>query len=85
MRLFPRDTFGHLKCLLHIVFETLRVNGIILQPIIPKLSNVLLDRLGISKEERMVKHISLKTNQQRDTKLGQPINVLFPRIQQDEC
>lgn len=78
------DTFGHLKCLLHIVFETLRVNGIILQPIIPKVSSVLLDRLGISKEERMVKHISLKSNEQRDTKLGQSINVLFPRIQQDD-
>ncbi|XP_060807023.1 methionine--tRNA ligase, mitochondrial [Amyelois transitella] len=42
----------HLDVILHITMETLRISGIILQPIIPDLSTKLLDKLQIPKDKR---------------------------------
>ncbi|GFG35949.1 hypothetical protein Cfor_02919 [Coptotermes formosanus] len=47
----------HLNCVLHLTMETLRVCGILLQPIVPELSDMLLRKLGIPKEKRMWKDI----------------------------
>ncbi|KAL4220584.1 Methionine--tRNA ligase [Mactra antiquata] len=44
-----------LKCVIHIALETLRVSGILLQPVIPTLSNKLLNRLGIPANRRTLK------------------------------
>ena len=42
--------------MIHMALETLRVGGILLQPVIPKLAQTLLDRLGIPEDKRMVEH-----------------------------
>ena len=42
--------------LIFIVYETLRVSGILLQPIVPALSKDLLDRLGVHENERFSRH-----------------------------
>ncbi|XP_048746249.2 methionine--tRNA ligase, mitochondrial-like isoform X2 [Ostrea edulis] len=46
----------HLHCLLHVTMETLRVCSILLQPLIPHIAGQVLDRLGISKGDRLIKH-----------------------------
>ena len=43
---------AYVKTVLHISLETLRVSGILLQPIIPNISQRLLDRLGIPVDKR---------------------------------
>lgn len=42
----------HLKSVIHLALETLRVSGILLQPIVPVLSDRLLGRLGIPEDRR---------------------------------
>ena len=44
------------KTVIHMALETLRVGGVLLQPVIPKLSQMLLDRLGIPEDRRTVEH-----------------------------
>lgn len=41
-----------LNTVLHLTMETLRVCGIILQPVIPELTNMLLNKLNIPVEQR---------------------------------
>lgn len=42
----------HAKSVIHMALETLRVCGILLQPIVPNLSTKLLNRLGIPTDKR---------------------------------
>lgn len=69
-----------LKCLIHVVMETLRVNGIILQPIVPNLTDQLLGRLGIPSNERMVKNIHFGSKEISERRLGESDGVLYPKI-----
>ncbi|XP_076096792.1 methionine--tRNA ligase, mitochondrial-like isoform X1 [Mytilus galloprovincialis] len=69
-----------LKCLIHVVMETLRVNGIILQPIVPNLTDQLLGRLGIPSNERMVKNIHFGSKEISERRLGKSDGVLYPKI-----
>lgn len=55
--LCKKDQSPHQNCVLHLTMETLRVCGILLQPIVPELSDTLLRKLGIPKEKRMWKDI----------------------------
>jgi methionyl-tRNA synthetase len=47
----------HLNSVLHLTMETLRVCGILLQPIVPALSDTLLRKLQISEDKRMWRDI----------------------------
>ena len=47
---------AHLKTLIHISLETLRVTGILLQPIIPTITEKLLNRLGMPQDKRTLEH-----------------------------
>jgi methionyl-tRNA synthetase len=60
----------HLNSVLHLTLETLRVCGILLQPIVPELSDTLLRKLGIPKEKRMWKDIRPFSWEQ-----GKPCNI----------
>ncbi|CAD5119712.1 DgyrCDS8302 [Dimorphilus gyrociliatus] len=51
-----------LDCILNITMENLRICGILLQPIIPRLSDRLLTTLGIGKHERTTKHLNTILN-----------------------
>jgi methionyl-tRNA synthetase len=55
--LCKKELSPHLNSVLHLTMETLRVCGILLQPIVPELSDTLLRKLGISKDRRMWKDI----------------------------
>lgn len=72
-----------LKVVLHLTLETLRVAGILLQPIIPNLSKVILDKLNIPKEERYfchLNHFSWNDDNFETKSLRSDKVVLFKRI-----
>ena len=50
------DDTAHRKTVLNMALETLRVGAVLLQPIVPNLSQMLLDRLGIPEEKRTIDH-----------------------------
>lgn len=72
-----------LKVVLHLTLETLRVSGILLQPIIPNLSKVLLDKLNIPNQNRYyddLKEFSWNNEEFEDWSLSLDKVVLFRRI-----
>lgn len=76
-----------LKVVLHLTLETLRVAGILLQPIVPNLSKVLLDKLDIPLEERFfsdLKTFSWNNNDFEDKKLSSNKVLLFKKIVDDD-
>ena len=46
----------HLDTIVHMALETTRVCSILLQPVMPDLTEQILDRIGVSKDERTFKH-----------------------------
>ncbi|KAG5879992.1 hypothetical protein JTB14_033250 [Gonioctena quinquepunctata] len=46
------DTQKELDVVLHVTLETLKVTGILLQPMVPNLSKILLDKINVGREER---------------------------------
>lgn len=63
--------------------ETLRVCGILLQPIVPELSDMLLKKLGILKEKRMwkdIKPFSWEQGNLCDTPISGEKLTLYKRI-----
>lgn len=74
---------AELDVVLHITLETLRICGILLQPIIPNLSGQLLDRLSISRNERYFENTKKKSWNEESLssrKLGLNKDILFKRI-----
>lgn len=72
----------HLQLILHVSMETMRVCGILLQPVIPYLASSLLTRLGISPMLRGVQHVS-----EDRLKIGRPLKdkiTLLKRIQSEQ-
>lgn len=69
-----------LETVLHIVMETLRVCGILLQPVTPRLASRLLDRLGISKEERTLEDTEIFLQNQIGHNLGEDSGPLFSKL-----
>ncbi|KAK2714266.1 hypothetical protein QYM36_008731 [Artemia franciscana] len=59
--------------------ETLRVVGIILQPIVPSLSSKLLDRLNVAVEQRTWNH-AVFTEQVEKRPLGSDHSILFKKM-----
>lgn len=70
--------------LLYLVYEGLRVGGILLQPILPELSTKLLDKLGISKTDRTWACANQKLISSYNSSIGNPLGtskkVLFRNI-----
>lgn len=56
----------HLNCLLHVTMETLRVCSILLQPLIPDIAAQVLDRLGVSEDDRLFRHCKERRQCHRD-------------------
>lgn len=77
------NTQEELKVVLHLTLETLRVSGILLQPIIPNLSKTLLDKLNIPNQNRYfddLNEFSFNNDQFEDWMLSSDKVVLFKRI-----
>ena len=76
-----KEDIAHLKTVLHMALETLRVGGILLQPIVPQFSRMLLDRLGIPQEKRSIAHArSAYLNSPQCLPLGANKGLLLKRI-----
>ncbi|KAL1497804.1 hypothetical protein ABEB36_008701 [Hypothenemus hampei] len=72
-----------LNVTLHLAMEALRISGILLQPLIPKISEGLLEKLNVPKEERYfenVKQFSWENPSFQTRPLGHNKAVLFKRI-----
>lgn len=76
-----------LDAVLHLTLETLRVCGILLQPMIPNISRKLLDRINVAEEDRTfenTKKLSWINGNCKEVKLGAEQLVLFRRIESME-
>lgn len=70
---------NHLNCVLHITMETLRICGIALQPIVPQIAELLLDKLGVDRSNRTWNHLrTLSVN--KSTSISSVNVVLFKKI-----
>ena len=65
---------------LTVLIECFRVIGIILQPVLPIASKLLLDTLNIDNKLRMFKYLNAKNCLNKGHKLNEP-KVLFPRFE----
>lgn len=78
------STIEDLQAILHITIETLRVCGIILQPIIPNLCNALLNKINVPINVRSWENIlplSWENSiENKDKPLSKEKLVLFRRI-----
>ncbi|PSN42055.1 Methionine--tRNA ligase [Blattella germanica] len=73
----------HLNTVLHLTMETLRVCGIALQPVIPDICEVLLDKLGIQPGKRKwcdIKPFSWEKNAVDNTPISAEKVTLYRRI-----
>lgn len=66
--------------MLYLVYESLRVVGILLQPIVPDLAEDLLDRLNVNKAERFYEFAQVDYNQKESKKILNKANVIFKRL-----
>lgn len=78
------ETIEDLHVALHLAMESLRVSGILLQPLIPNISDNLLNKLSVPRDERYFdnsKRFSWKNEHfQANKALGREKTVLFKRI-----
>jgi len=65
---------------LYALLEILRYIAIMLQPFIPSSANKMLDQLGVSKEERLFKHLSKDYALKPDAAILEP-TIIFPRFE----
>jgi len=73
-----------LECILSVTMETLRVSGILLQPVIPNLASKLLDRLNVPPTDRLYKHATAQFNETSCTRqLGADKGMFLPRIKEE--
>ena len=66
--------------MLHVTMESLRVCGILLQPIVPNLSSELLDKLAVRESDRAWDDARPVGRQSRDVPLSDKHVVLFKKI-----
>ena len=70
-----------LRKLLFLVFETLRVTCILLQPIVPDISQNVLNKLNISEFERLFEHATVEfSNKEPTKKLSSDTSIIFKRL-----
>lgn len=75
------EALKKLNGVLHVTMECLRVSAILLQPIVPKLTDQLLNKLNVPNNERLFRH-SIKIPWNRSSrKLSSDSSILFQRIQ----
>ncbi|XP_030758905.1 methionine--tRNA ligase, mitochondrial [Sitophilus oryzae] len=81
------ESSEELSVVLHLAMESLRISGIILQPLIPNISHVLLNKLGVPREERYFENcreFSWTDSGFRGRSLGEDKNALFKRLVTEE-
>lgn len=74
---------AYLEVVLHVTMQTLRVTGILLQPMIPNIAKQLLDRLNIPLDERAISNA--KGSCSGGDSLGCDSGVLYKRLKTTWC
>lgn len=69
-----------LETILSLAMESLRISGIILQPIIPEFTSKLLQRLNVANDHRLWKDTKLYLRQVPHDLINLESNILFKRI-----
>lgn len=70
-----------IRKMLFLVYECMRIGGILLQPIVPNISGDLLDRLNVDKKERFLEFARVNySKQQPSKKIIVKTEVLFKRL-----
>ncbi|XP_071838638.1 methionine--tRNA ligase, mitochondrial-like [Apostichopus japonicus] len=69
-----------LETVLHVVMETLRLSGILLQPVTPNLAERLLNRLGIPATQRSFN--DLRPFSWQGGHLGEAEGIVFPKVEE---
>lgn len=69
-----------LETIISLTMESLRISGIILQPIIPDFTQKLLKRLNISEDRRFWKDTKLNMRKVANELVDLESNILFKRI-----
>ncbi|CAH0556090.1 unnamed protein product [Brassicogethes aeneus] len=81
-------TLNDLNVVLHITMETLRVSAVLLQPIIPNITDMLLNKINVPKDERYFDNLRLfswSNREFRERNLSSEKAVLFQRIISEEA
>ena len=79
-----KDQEPWLETVLYVAMETLRICGILMQPVIPEMAKRLLCRLGVEESDRTLKDLECFQGMQRvieSRPLGEDTGVLFSRLQ----
>lgn len=76
---------AHLNCVVHITIEALRICGIALQPVIPKIAELLLDKLNIPNDQRFWRNMKVQSwnvtdNSKQPKSVSSDKVVLYRRI-----
>jgi methionyl-tRNA synthetase len=72
------DNIEKRNVIIYTVLEFIRKISILLQPIIPEKSKIILDSLNIKEEERFIKNINKNFSLKQEIKI-QKINILFKK------
>jgi methionyl-tRNA synthetase len=72
------DNIEKRNVIIYAVLEFIRKVSILLQPIIPEKSKIILDSLNINEEDRFIKNINKNFSLKQDTKIKK-INILFKK------
>ena len=73
-----RDDLEAIRCIVHVALESARVAALALQPVVPRLSRRILDRLGCSSDE--INFEAMSRSHDVDRCLGPDHGLLFARI-----
>uniref|UniRef100_A0AC35UER7 Methionine--tRNA ligase, mitochondrial n=1 Tax=Rhabditophanes sp. KR3021 TaxID=114890 RepID=A0AC35UER7_9BILA len=77
-----KKSCGHeTASILYITYETLRIVGILLQPIVPEYADKVLNKLGIPKGERLIQNAKFEENNLSNRKLGDQKEHVMERIE----
>lgn len=71
-----------LEFCLYLALESCRVCAILLQPIIPEMSSVALDKLNVKTDERLWRHASLQLDNSMPRPLGTGTAVICKKIKE---
>ena len=77
----PNSTSGNLEkrnVIIYVVLDFMRKISILLQPIIPEKSKIILDSLNVNENERFLTNINKNFSLKQNTKI-QKINILFKK------
>jgi methionyl-tRNA synthetase len=72
------DNLEKRNVIIYVVLDFIRKISILLQPVIPEKTKIILDSLNINENERFIKNVNKNYRLKHNTKI-QKINILFKK------